>query len=752
MNFVTWSIRNPVPVIVLFIALTVAGLLSFPKLGVLDRPDIEFPAVIVTVTYPGVAPTQMESEITRKVEDAVATIAGIEQMTSTVDEGASTTSIEFRFGTDLSAALDDVRDAMTRIRSDLPADANEPIVSRVTTAGGAIVTWSVASDNMTDTELSWFVDLTVTRELSAVPGVGRVTRVGGVAREIRVDLDPDRMAALGATASDVSRQLRRIQAEYPGRRGPPRRARADRAHDRHHHLRLRFARAADRVARRPQRAARHDRRGSRSGRRAALGRAARRRARHRLPDRALVGRERARRRQGRARRRRAPAAASIRTSSSPRRARTVGYIQESFDASMEMLIEGAILAIIVVWLFLRDWRATLVSAVALPLSIIPTFWAIWVLGYTLNILTLLALSLVVGILVDDAIVEVENIVRHLRMGKKPKEAAMDAAIEIGLAVVATTLTICAVFVPVAFMSGIAGEFFGPFSFTVVVAVLCSLLVARTLTPMMAAYFLKPHDRPEQPVAHHELVPRARALVPRASLARRSASRPPRSARCSACSRCLSTAFSPAGDNGFTTLERRARAGRVARGHARRRRRRRAGAWTRCPRCAASTRRSARSGGGSGPTGGGSAGNVRRGSLVIQLDNPDGTRGAQQIFERKATEMLRDIPGARFQFGGGGGGSRLQVTLAGDEPNRLEPRGGQRRARDPRDAGPRHDHEQRGAAEARDRDSAAAGARGRARRHDGDAEPRHAHRDERRRQHEPRRSSISTTGRSRSSCG
>ena len=219
MNFVTWSIRNPVPVIVLFIALTAAGLISFPKLGVLDRPDIEFPAVVVTVTYPGVAPTQMESEVTRKVEDAVATIAGIEQMTSTVDEGASTTSIEFRFGTDLSAALDDVRDAMTRIRSDLPADANEPIVSRVTTAGGAIVTWSVASDNMTDTELSWFVDLTVTRELSAVPGVGRVTRVGGVAREIRVDLDPDRMAALGATASDVSRQLRRIQAEYPGGEG-----------------------------------------------------------------------------------------------------------------------------------------------------------------------------------------------------------------------------------------------------------------------------------------------------------------------------------------------------------------------------------------------------------------------------------------------------------------------------------------------------------------------------------------------------
>ena len=571
MNFVTWSIRNPVPVIVLFIALTTAGLLSFPKLGVLDRPDIEFPAVVVTVTYPGVAPTQMESEITRKVEDAVATIAGIEQMTSTVDEGASTTSIEFRFGTDLSAALDDVRDAMTRIRSDLPPDANEPIVSRVTTAGGAIVTWSVASDNMTDTELSWFVDLTVTRELSAVPGVGRVTRVGGVAREIRVDLDPDRMAALGATASDVSRQLRRIQAEYPGGEGRlgglEQTVRTTGIITSVYDLRaLPIALPDGRSVRLDTIAEVRDQAGEQ--RSAAL-----------LDGEPVIGFQIVR----------SWGASALDVAKEARavveRLQTeyphvkfaeassqVGYIQESFDASMEMLIEGALLAILVVWLFLRDWRATLVSAVALPLSIIPTFWAIWVLGYTLNILTLLALSLVVGILVDDAIVEVENIVRHLRMGKKPKEAAMDAAIEIGLAVVATTLTICAVFVPVAFMSGIAGEFFGPFSFTVVVAVLCSLLVARTLTPMMAAYFLKPHDRPERPsrimtwylervrwcLAHRwwTLGVAAAAICSMLGLFP-----------------LLSTAFSPAGDNGFTTLSVELAPGASLEGHARGRRNR-----------------------------------------------------------------------------------------------------------------------------------------------------------------------------------
>jgi multidrug efflux pump subunit AcrB len=667
MNFVTWSIRNPVPVIVLFIALTVAGLISFPKLGVLDRPDIEFPAVVVTVTYGGVAPTQMESEITRKVEDAVATIAGIEQMTSTVDEGASTTSIEFRFGTDLSAALDDVRDAMTRIRSDLPADANEPIVSRVTTAGGAIVTWSVASDNMTDTELSWFVDLTVTRELSAVPGVGRVSRVGGVAREIRVDLDPDRMAALGATASDVSRQLRRIQAEYPGGEGRlgglEQTVRTTGIITSVYDLReLPISLPDGRNVRLDTLADVRDQAGEQ--RSAAL-----------LDGEPVIGFQIVR----------SWGASALDVAKDARAvverlqqeypqvkfaeaSSTVGYIQESFDASMEMLIEGAILAIIVVWLFLRDWRATAVSAVALPLSIIPTFWAIWALGYTLNILTLLALSLVVGILVDDAIVEVENIVRHLRMGKKPKEAAMDAAIEIGLAVVATTLTIVAVFVPVAFMSGIAGEFFGPFSFTVVVAVLCSLLVARTLTPMMAAYFLKPHDRPERPsrvmawylgrvrwCLAHRWTTLAVASIAIGSML--------------GLFPLLSTAFSPAGDNGFTTLSVELAPGASlddtleAAEIARKR-------LAALPEVRSVYTTVGAQGAGNGPTGGGSSGNVRRGSLVIQLDNPDGTRGAQQIFERKATAMLRDIPGTRFQFGGGGGGSRLQVTLAGDEPNRL----------------------------------------------------------------------------------
>jgi multidrug efflux pump subunit AcrB len=667
MNFVTWSIRNPVPVIVMFAGLTLAGLLSFPKLGVQDRPDIEFPAVIVTVTYAGVAPTQMESEITRKVEDAVATIAGIEQLTSTVDEGASTTNIEFRFGTDLSAALDDVRDAMTRIRSDLPPDANEPIVSRVNTAGGSLVTWSVSSDNMSDTELSWFVDLVVTRELSSVQGMGKITRVGGVSREIRVDLDPDRMSSLGATASDVSRQLRRIQAEYPGGEGRvgglEQTVRTTGIINSVYDLRALPISLTDGRSVRLDTIA--DVRDQASEQRAAA----------LLDGKPVIGFEIVR----------SWGASALDVAKDSRKvverlakeyprihfaeaSSTVGYIQTSYDASMEMLIEGALLAILVVWLFLRDWRATAVSAIALPLSIIPAFWAIYVLGFTLNILTMLALTLVVGILVDDAIVEVENIVRHLRMGKKPRAAAMDAAIEIGLAVVATTLTICAVFIPVAFMSGIAGQFFRPFGFTVTIAVLFSLLVARTLTPMMAAYFLKPHE---------ERVKRKAVIMPwylgrvRWCLENRWKTLGVASLIIGGMLSVfplLSTAFSPAGDNGFTRLSVELAPGSsledtVAMAETVRKR------LATMPDVGSVYTAVGTQGRSAGFGGGGSAGSVRRATLTIQINNPTGTRGAQQAFERKATVLLREIPGARIQFDGSDA-DRLSVTLSGDDGGRL----------------------------------------------------------------------------------
>jgi multidrug efflux pump subunit AcrB len=491
MNFVTWAIRNPIPVIVLFIVLTVGGLISFKRLGVQGFPDIALPGVNVSMSYPGAPPGQMETEITRKIEDAVSNVVGVQHITSQVSEGASATFVEFQFGTDLAQAVDDVRDAITRVRTNLPNDANEPVISRLTIAGEPVVTFGVDSSTLSEAELSWLVDLTVTREISAVRGVGSIRRVGGVAREIRVDLDPDRMAALGATASDVSRQLKRIQTELPGGTarlgGQEQNVRA-----------VGTLASAQELEQLPILLS-----DGRSLRLAAIAdvrdQAAERRQLALYNGQAVVAfsvwRAWGESAIGVADEARAAVARLQRQYPQVKFAEinsTVEEARQSFYDSLEMLLEGALLAIIVVWLFLRDWRATFISATALPLAVIPTFWAIYALGFTLNMLSLLALSLVVGMLVDDAIVEVENNVRHLQMGKSPLQAATDAAQEIGLAVVATTLTLCAVFLPVAFMSGVPGQVFKPFAFTATSAVLCSLLVARMLTPAMAAKMLKAH--------------------------------------------------------------------------------------------------------------------------------------------------------------------------------------------------------------------------------------------------------------------
>jgi multidrug efflux pump subunit AcrB len=489
MNFVTWSIRNPVPVLMMFLALVVGGILSFPKLGVQDQPDIAFPFVFVQVTYAGVPPSQMETEITRKVEDAVSALVGIVHITSTVTKGNSTTNIEFKFGTDLTQAMADVRDAVARIHPDLPQDATEPYIARATTAANPVLTFAVASDNLSSTELSWFVDLNVIRAISGVDGVGQVSRVGGVAREVRVDLDPNRMGALGVSAADVSSQLTRTQVELPG--GETRIGAQQQTVRTLGTITSIQELAALPISLSGGRSVRLDAMADVRDQAADVTQMAL------LDGKPVIGFQVMR----------AWGEGAVKVADGARAAvkqlqarypniriteiNSVAdvRIRESFHSSMTMLVEGSLLAILVVWFFLRDIRATIISATALPLAVIPTFWALHIFGFSMNTLTMLALTLVVGMLVDDAIVEVENIVRHLRMGKTPLQAASDAAIEIGLAVVATSLTLCAVFIPVAFMEGIPGQFFKPFGFTATVAVLFSLLVARTLTPMMASKFM-----------------------------------------------------------------------------------------------------------------------------------------------------------------------------------------------------------------------------------------------------------------------
>jgi multidrug efflux pump subunit AcrB len=495
MNVSAWSIRNPIPAILLFVLLTLAGIFAFRAMKIQQFMDIDLPTVTVTATLPGAAPAQMETEVARKIENSVATVQGIKHIYTKVQDGTATVTVEFRLEKPVQEAVDDVRDAVSRIRSDLPGDLRDPVIGRISVAGAPILTYTVASQRMDDEALSWFVDNTVTKAMLAVRGVGAVARVGGVTREIRVELDPARLLALNATAADISRQLRRIQQEASG-------GRADVGGIEQSVRTIATVQSAEELAamdivlsdgrrvRLDQVATVSDTVGE--PRSAAL-----------LDGRPVVGFEITRSRGAGE----VEVAEVVRSALEKLKAEHpdititeafnfVDPVIENYEGSMVLLIEGAILAVIVVWLFLRDWRATFVSATALPLSAIPTFAVMYLMGFTFNVVTALSLSLVVGILVDDAIVEIENIMRHLRMGKAPFQAAMEAADEIGLAVIATTFTLIAVFLPTAFMSGVAGKFFVQFGWTAAIAVFFSLVVARLLTPMMAAYLMKPvADKP-----------------------------------------------------------------------------------------------------------------------------------------------------------------------------------------------------------------------------------------------------------------
>ena len=491
------SIRHPIPPIVLFILLTIAGIISFMSLDVTDNPDIDVPIVSVTVSRPGAAPSEMEIQVTKKIEDAVAGLGSIDHIQSKITDGTSETDIEFAIGSNTDRAVNDVRDAVSKIRQNLPQDILEPAVERVNIAGEPIVYFSVLMPNMNTEQLSWLIDNDISRAMLSVKGVALVQRIGGVDREIRIELDPERLIALGITADAVNAQLVGLNVDIPGGRGGIGGAEQS----------IRTLGSARTV---------EDLRNTEislpSGRKA------------RLSELGMVIDGPAEQRQ--AARYDGVPVVSFNVQRSPNtsdvtivkgiyqqvdmlKARypgiefkqifsSVDFTKETYDASVDALSIGAFLAILVVFWFLRDWRATLISAAAMPLSAIPTFTVMQMLGFTLNGISMLALSLVVGILVDDAIVEIENIVRHIRQGKSPFQAALEAADEIGLAVIATTATIMVVFLPVSFMGGVPGQFFRQFGITVAVAVFFSLLVARLITPMMAAYFLQAHPEEEPP--------------------------------------------------------------------------------------------------------------------------------------------------------------------------------------------------------------------------------------------------------------
>jgi hydrophobe/amphiphile efflux-1 (HAE1) family protein len=488
-----WAITHPVFPLVLFAVLSVFGIVAFIRLPITLNPDISAPFVQITINEPGAAPAELETQILQKVEGAVANIGNVKSITSTATEGTAQTVVEFQIRTPVDRATTDVRDAVARVRADLPQGILEPQVQRLDVDGGPIVYFAISTTGMSEEQLSWFVDDTISKRLLAISGVARVSRSGGVSREIRVDLDPARMESYGITAGEVNQQLRLVNMDAAGGRaqvsGSEQSIRVlGGAHSASQLGEVRLTMPDGRVARLSDIAEVRDgveevRSISRlNGRPAttfgvykAKGASDVTTLHQVQQELGKIGRE-------------APSITLKQVFT------TVDFTQQSYNSSIESLVEGAVLAVVIVLLFLRDWRATAIAALAIPLAALPTFAFMQWFGFTLNQMTLLALSLITGVLVDDAIVEVENITRHMKMGKSAYRAAMDAADEIGLAVVACSATIIAVFLPVSFLGGLVGQFFIQFGFTVAVAVFMSLLVARLISPLMAAYTLKPHEQ------------------------------------------------------------------------------------------------------------------------------------------------------------------------------------------------------------------------------------------------------------------
>ena len=496
MNVSAYSIKNPLVAILLFSLITLMGVFGFKQMKVQQFPDIDFPGVVVTITLAGATPDQLENDVAKKIENKLANIEGVKNLRTTLQTGAATVFTEFELEKDINEALDDVRSAVSEVQGDLPQAANEPIISKVTTAGFPVVTYSLGATNMTPAELSWFVDDTLTKRLSNIQGVGSITRVGGIERQIQILPNQTQLSAFAMPIGQLSQQ---IYSKWQDSAGGEAKVGKQTQTIRVLGMGSGLSDLANMQISTPVGATRLDNMAT------VLDTHADPTSVAFMNDRSVVAFNITR----------AKGAGEVAVVKALDEEiaklqkerdditieKIVDYakpIEENYHATMRMLVEGGILAVIVVFVFLRDWRATFVAAAALPLSIIPAFFAMYVFGFSLNIISLLALTLVVGVLVDDAIVEIENIMRHLAMGKTPYEAAMEAADEIGLAVVATTFTLIAVFLPTAFMSGVIGQFFQQFGWTAAISIFMSLLVARLITPMMAAYILKPIKHQERP--------------------------------------------------------------------------------------------------------------------------------------------------------------------------------------------------------------------------------------------------------------
>ncbi len=486
------SINNPVFATMVMVALCVLGLFAYAKLGVEQMPDVSPPVAFIDIAYPGASPEAVEREVTKLVEDSVNSVAGVKRITSRSFEGRSQTSVEFSLDADMSRALQEVRDRVAAVQAVFPRDAKAPLIARFDNDNSQpIVNAALVSKTRSARELSIIGDNIVGKRLQRVEGVARVEINGLARRELRIDLDPDRLRAFAVTPAQIAAALREANADQPV--GLLSNAKEDT-----------IVRVEGRV---------HDPRrfeeivvANRKGLPLLLADLGKLTEREREPDTlARINGQRAINfnifKQQDANivatgdaikaaldelRKSLPADVELRLIFA-----NSDFVKGSLTGLQHTLIEGALLTVAIVFLFLHSWRSTVITGLTLPISVIASFIAVYALGFTLNFMTMMALSLCIGLLIDDAIVVRENIVRHVAMGKDHLNAARDGTSEIGLAVMATTFAICAVFVPVAFMGGIVGKFFFPFGITVTVAVLVSLFVSFTLDPMLSSIWKDP---------------------------------------------------------------------------------------------------------------------------------------------------------------------------------------------------------------------------------------------------------------------
>jgi hydrophobe/amphiphile efflux-1 (HAE1) family protein len=501
------SIQNPVFATMMMVALCVLGLFAYMRLGVEQMPDVSPPVAFIDVRYPGASPEAVEREVTKLVDESLNSIAGVKRITSRAFEGRSQTSVEFSLNADMSRAMQDVRDRIAMIQGSFPRDAKPPTVARFNNDNSQpVVVMALISKTRSARELSMLAEQTVGKRLQRVEGVAQVNISGLATREVRIDLDPTRLRAYGITPAEISKALAEANTDQPvgllsdttqdsllrveGRVRDPKQF-TDLVVARRGALPLTLGDLGrlDEREREPDTLARINGQQSVSF------------EVFKQQDANIVATGDAVKGAMDELRKSLPADTELQLIFA-----SSDFVKSSLAGLQRTLIEGALLTVAIVFLFLHSWRSTIITGLTLPIAVISSFIAVYAFGFTLNFMTMMALSLCIGLLIDDAIVVRENIVRHVAMGKDHHRAALEGTDEIGLAVMATTFAICAVFVPVAFMGGIVGKFFYPFGITVAVAVLVSLFVSFTLDPMLSSVWKDPpsHRMKNWPVIGHAI--------------------------------------------------------------------------------------------------------------------------------------------------------------------------------------------------------------------------------------------------------